>query len=566
MEEENMLTVKKNIKKAVTLFLCTTLLTTSIISTSSVSVSAAGYDYSLVLKNAIGFYDANKCGKDVAKNNVFDWRGACHTNDGSDVGVDLTGGYHDAGDHVKFGLPQGYTAAVLGWSLYEFGDVFQASGNKTKMLEQLKYFTDYFLKSHPNSNTFYYQVGDGEADHQYWGPPETQPGDRPTKCVANASSPASDVLGETTAALALMYLNYKDIDSTYANNCLKAAKELYTMATTNKGLGDGQYFYRSTSIYDDLAWGAVWLNVATGESSYLDDAKEFILIRNENGNDPLQHRWTMCWDDMYIPGLVMLARLTNDDMYKKGVEYNLDYWMNDLETTPGGLKFLNYWGVLRYASAASMIASIYYKQNPNPKYLEMAKKQIDYCLGDNPENMSYVVGMGSKWSVHPHHRAAQGAVGYADGANLAEAKYVLLGALIGGPDNKDVFKDSVSEFQYTEVAIDYNAGFVGAVAAVAKHFGNLSIPTAANTPAKTPTPVITSTPSGPAKVMGDVNSDGIFNAIDFALARQKLIAIPITGIFDMSVADVNGDGNFNAIDFALMRQKLLGLIINFPAE
>lgn len=64
-------TVNKNIKKVVTLFSCIAMLTTSIITTSVGSVSAAGYDYSTGLKNAIGFYDANKCGKDVATNNVF---------------------------------------------------------------------------------------------------------------------------------------------------------------------------------------------------------------------------------------------------------------------------------------------------------------------------------------------------------------------------------------------------------------------------------------------------------------------------------------------------------------
>ena len=39
-------------------------------------------------------------------------RDRCHVTDGVDVGLDLTGGFHDAGDHVKFGLPQGYTCLL----------------------------------------------------------------------------------------------------------------------------------------------------------------------------------------------------------------------------------------------------------------------------------------------------------------------------------------------------------------------------------------------------------------------------------------------------------------------
>ncbi len=548
---------KRSFKKIVTLSLCTVLLSTSIV-TTSVKVSAAGYDYSAALKNSILFYDANKCGKDVAIDNVFSWRSACHTSDGSDVGADLTGGYHDAGDHVKFGLPQAYTASVLGWSLYEYDEVFEATGNKTKMLQQLKYFTDYFLKSHTDANTFYYQIGDGELDHQYWGSPELQTGSRPAKCVANASKPASDILGETAAALALMYLNYKDVDLTYANKCLNAAKELYSMGISNKDRGDGQYFYASTSIYDDLSWGAVWLHIATGQSSYLNDAKTYCLNKNVNGDNPLQHRWTMCWDDMYIPVFVKLSELTGDETYKGAVEYNLNYWLNTLETTPGGLKYLHYWGCLRYAAASSMVAAIYYKQNPDPKYIDMLKTQIDYILGDNPANISYVVGMGNKWSQHPHHRAAQGGQGYANNANTTPAKYVLLGALIGGPDVKDRFIDSVVEYQYTEVALDYNAGFVGALAAVVKHQGGISIPSPTKT-ASNPTP----TPS--KVVLGDLNSDGRFNSIDFGLLRAYLLKMTLIPI-DMTAADVDGNGSVNSIDFAYMRQKLLGIISKFPNE
>ncbi|MBN1306482.1 MAG: glycoside hydrolase family 9 protein, partial [Chitinispirillaceae bacterium] len=67
------------------------------------------FDYNSALEAAIKFFDANRCGPDAGKDNAFSWRGACHVDD-KDGGVDLTGGYHDAGDHVKFGLPQCWSA------------------------------------------------------------------------------------------------------------------------------------------------------------------------------------------------------------------------------------------------------------------------------------------------------------------------------------------------------------------------------------------------------------------------------------------------------------------------
>jgi endoglucanase len=431
------------------------------------------FDYSLALKNSIIFYDANKCGKDVETNNEFSWRSACHTSDGSDKGLDLTGGYHDAGDHVKFGLNQGYAAAVLGWALYEFKDTFDATGNTEKLLQQIKHFTDYFLKSHSSSDIFYYQVGDGDVDHSYWGSPENQTNARATMYFADATHPASDILGETSAALSLMYLNYKDKDADYAKQCLQTAKELYQLGKANQGKGNGQSYYTSSDYADDLAWAAVWLYVAVNDAQYLSDAKKFIVLNSTS----LQNNWTMTWDSMKLPVILKLGDITGEQTYKDAMEYNFNYWKNTLKTTSGGLKFLSEWGVLRYAAAESMLALVYYKHTKDETLKTLAKSQIDYILGNNPANISYMIGFGDNWPKHPHHRASNGYT-YANNDYLKEAKHLLLGALVGGPDANDNFTDDVTKYQYTEVAIDYNAGLVGALAGMVKVSGSTSAVTA----------------------------------------------------------------------------------------
>ncbi len=95
-------------------------------------------DYREALKYAVCFFDANKCGKDVSLDNVFEWRSPCHVDDGSDLNLDLTGGFHGGFNHVKFGLTQGYTASILGWSLFLYRDLFDSTGNTKKMLSTLK--------------------------------------------------------------------------------------------------------------------------------------------------------------------------------------------------------------------------------------------------------------------------------------------------------------------------------------------------------------------------------------------------------------------------------------------
>lgn len=433
------------------------------------------FNYADAFAKSILYYEANWCGPD-ANSNRLKWRGLCHVDDGADKGLDLTGGFHDAGDHVKFGLPQVYAASTLGWAYYEFKDTFVAKGQDGYMLNILKHFNDYFLKCFPNNTTFHYQCGDGTTDHSYWGPPELQTTlltTRPTLYSATPSTPASDVCGSAAASLALMYLNYNDQDPAYAERCLTAAKNLYIFAKTYRGLSQSGGFYGSTSDLDDLTWGAIWLYLATNDSNYLTDADSFMLEKGIDGVNSYANHWTHCWDDVFGGVFVKLAQLTNDPKYVVIAEENLTYWMTQVPATPGGVKYINSWGALRYTAAECMLALVYYKTTGNTEYLNFAKQQIDYILGNNPRNSSYVVGFGNNYPKFPHHRAASGRMEAAPAYETKKdpEKHLLYGALVGGPDSLDNYSDNVDEYAYTEVAVDYNAGFVGAIAGITKYFG-----------------------------------------------------------------------------------------------
>jgi endoglucanase len=442
---------------------------------SSGLLAATSYNYTDAFAKSILYYEASWCGPDAGDNRLK-WRGPCHTEDGSDVGLDLTGGFHDAGDHVKFGLPQVYAASTLGWAYYEFKDTFVAKGQDGYMLKILKHFNDYFLKCYPNDTLFYYQCGDGTTDHSYWGPPELQTTSlttRPSLYAATPSKPASDVCGSAAASLALMYLNYKDQDLTYADKCLTAAKKLYIFAKTYRGLSDSGGFYGSTSYLDDLCWGAIWLYVATNDSSYMTDVDSFMVEKGIKGGSTYANHWTHCWEDVFGGVFLKLAQLTTNSTYISIAEENLNYWMNGAPRTPAGECYINSWGALRYTAAECMMALVYYKTTGTAEYLNFAKKQIDYMLGDNPRNSSYVVGFGNNYPKFPHHRAASGRMEAAPAyeKKTDPEKHLLYGALVGGPNSDDTYADDVEQYANTEVAIDYNAGFVGAMAGLTKYFG-----------------------------------------------------------------------------------------------
>ena len=78
-----------------------------------------------------------------------------------------------------------------------------------------------------------------------------------------------------------------------------------------------------------------------------------------------------------------------------------------------------------------------------------------------------------------------------------------------------------------------------------------------------PEDIYNSTPSN--RLIGDVNLDGNFDAIDFGLLKSHLLGISTVSI-DLTNADVDGTGNIDALDFAYMKQRLLGMISKFPIE
>jgi endoglucanase len=422
--------------------------------TMNVSSAQASFDYGSALDAAMQFYDANRCGPDAGKDNLFSWRGACHTTD------EIPGGYHDAGDHVKFGLPQCWSAALLGWAMYEYPSVFES--HKEKYFHMMKWFTDYFLACHTSNGSFVYQIGEGNADHGYWGAPEQQPSS--DRLVIKAP-PGSDVCGEAAAALALMYLNYKSTDESYANKCLDAAKDLYSMAVASAGSketgrcsdGAGGSFYKSSSHYDDVVWGAIWLYTATGDDKYLDNVDEWILIKNDYGDDPFNKKWAPAWDDVTMFNLVKLAEITGNETYYKGVVSNLDWFKNTCRKSPAGLPIVDTWAPLRYASCEAGLGYTAYRLLGYSENNGLGSTIIDYCLGSNPRNSSYLTGWGTNPPVHPHHRANQ------PDKSSASTKGII-GALVGGGTD-DTYTDDVNQYTVTEVALDYNASFIFGLAA-----------------------------------------------------------------------------------------------------
>ncbi|MBO7635677.1 MAG: glycoside hydrolase family 9 protein, partial [Paludibacteraceae bacterium] len=145
----------------------------------------------------------------------------------ADGDYDLTGGWFDCGDHVKFGQTEFYSAYMLLLGYSEFPEGYDdyysfdykgyiSSGDYTwegkkgapngipDILDEVKYATDYLMKCVRSSSVFYYQVGDGDLDHKHWVTasvmatlPNNEGGE------AGGSRPVSKASGNVTSMAAL---------------------------------------------------------------------------------------------------------------------------------------------------------------------------------------------------------------------------------------------------------------------------------------------------------------------------------------------------------------------------
>lgn len=416
------------------------------------------YNYAKVLQESLYFYDANMCGKLEGKC-ALSWRGNCHTkqdsgvtytNNGKTYTVDVSGGFHDAGDHVKFGLPQGYAASMLGMSYYQFKDAFEELGQTEHLKTITDYFCDYFKRCTVYEGNdviaFCYQVGDGGSDHAIWSAPEKQDGLARSAFFADASNPATDEVSVAIAALALNYKNFGNVED------LKVAKDLYAFVQKNskacatKGAGG---YYDSTSYGDDLALAASALMTATGDSSYNAVYNEY----KESGNNGVNQYWVLDWANSGA----MACMLQKDSAKLK----NITEVCTQKGKIDGVFNCVSNWGSCRYSAAEQFAGLVYDKLTGTSTFKDWAISQMNYMIGDNPNKRCYIVGYNENSSKYPHHRAASNSSG---DKVYNKNHYTLLGALVGGPGSGGQYYDKQDDYHCNEVALDYNAGLVGSAA------------------------------------------------------------------------------------------------------
>ena len=140
------------------------------------------------------------------------------------------------------------------------------------------------------------------------------------------------------------------------------------------------------------------------------------------------------------------------------------------------LIYFDAWAAVRHSMNFSFLlaqATFSGAAPQNGSYMDFARSQVDYVLGQNSHNQCYIVGYDEVSGENVncpqnwHHRSSQCP---ADGdCNIDDPNpnnFMLYGAVVGGPRDDGVFVDGRREYELTEVATDYNAGWQGLLAAL----------------------------------------------------------------------------------------------------
>uniref|UniRef100_M8C0N3 Endoglucanase n=1 Tax=Aegilops tauschii TaxID=37682 RepID=M8C0N3_AEGTA len=395
--------------------------------------SAKAFNYVDALDKAVLFFEAQRSGKLPPGQRVA-WRADSALSDGNASNVDLVGGYYDAGDNVKFGLPMAFTVTMLSWSVVEFGGEMPP-GQLANAEAAVRWGSDYLLKAATATpGALWVQVADPYQDHRCWERPE-------------------------------------DMDTPRA------------------------------AYKDELLWGAWWRPRASSPSP--SSQSVYMTYINSNGHTlgGEQDAYTVSWDDKRAATKVLLSKvfLQNRVESLRPYKAHADKYICSLvpgaggfqsQYTPGGLLFTERDSNMEYVTSTAFLLLTYAKYLSStggaascgstavtPSTLvSLAKKQVDYILGANPAGMSYMVGFGARYPRRVHHRGASmpsvhdhpARIGCDEGFHYLHSsdpdRNVLVGAVVGGPDQSDSYSDSRDNYAQAEPSTYTNAPLVGALA------------------------------------------------------------------------------------------------------
>lgn len=433
---------------------------------------------------------------------------------GCDYTLDVAGGWYDAGDHGKYVVNGGVSvwtlvnaaerARGLGRGAFDDGrlDIPEAGDGVDDLLDEARYEIGFLLRMQiPDGATAWVPDGPlppgraplhlikidagGMAHHKVhdrnWTSLPTAPANAPAERLLYPPSTAATLNLAAVAAQSARL--WRDVDPAFAETCLTAARRAWTAARRHPAVFassafDGGGGYGDEQVEDEFYWAAAELFAATGEAAYLEvlKASRYWLSGPRSGasatGDP-------AWPATAALGTITLAAVTTaldrtdrDTARRHLVEAARAYLAEGRTQGYGlprsGTRFE--WGSNGGLMNRAMILGLAHDFTGEAAFRDGVIQSLDFLLGRNPLDRSFVSGWGARPMVNPHHRFW---------AHSADPAYPAppAGALSGGPNNTamtdDVARtmagrcapltcwaDDLRAYALNEVAINWNAPLV----------------------------------------------------------------------------------------------------------
>ena len=407
---------------------------------------------------------------------------ACHRDDGYEDYLgreghrrDGTGGWHDAGDYGKYTVNAGIAMGCLfmAWDHFQDRlkdvslDLPETAPGYPDFLQELKWETDWLLKMP-------YPDGSGKVSHKLtrvrfsgFIMPEQ---DEEKRYFTDWSSAAT---ADFVAVMAMAARYFQPYDAPYAKTCLEATEKSYAFLQANpeaKRFQQGAFRTGGyqTSDADDRLWAAAEMWETTGEARYLKDFEQRAVVApTRRWGPPVTGKIDEDWDWGNVRNLAMFTYVLSE---REGKNAELlaairDDVLSTADTIAaraqqdvyGRALRRYYWGCNGTVARQVLNLQVAYRLSAKPEYLDAATNVIAHLFGRNYYNRSYVTGLGVNPAMNPHDRRC--------GADGIEQPWP--GYLVGGGHSATGWHDDQEDYRTNEIAINWQAALVYALAGFA---------------------------------------------------------------------------------------------------
>jgi endoglucanase len=413
--------------------------------------------------------------------------------------LDVSGGWYDAGDHGKYVVNGGISVWEL-LSTYEralharTGEVerfrdgtlaIPESGNKVPdLLDEVRWELDFLLKM---------QVPDGQplagmAHHKIhdenWTGLPLLPSDDPQKRELHPPTTAATLNLAAVAAQAARL--YKPYDAEFSARALAAARKAWAAAEAhpavyadeNDGIGGGAYPDRA--VDDEFYWAAAELYLTTGEQRFADFVRTS-PVHTADIFGPLGFDWARTAAAARLDLATVPSRLPGRDKVRQSVVKGADRYLATLKAHPYGLPYApddnKYdWGSTHQVLNNAVVLATAYDVTGSAKYRDSAVQTMDYVLGRNALNISYVTGYGDVSAQNQHSRwyarqldpnLPNPPAGSLSGGPNSSIQDPLAQSKLQGCVGQFCYIDDIQSWSTNEITINWNAALARMAAFVA---------------------------------------------------------------------------------------------------